>query len=128
MKFTKEEIALCRKIAEKHRKEIEVGDWYLLDKKLILVAWSNRGFLDYKENIKDCLPLWQISDCLEFLRERGFTIIQACEHSMSHEWIIEINPYESNAVKTMGHKSFEVRGGVILEALLKAVLAILEES
>ncbi|GAH07084.1 unnamed protein product, partial [marine sediment metagenome] len=68
-KPTTEEIALCKKILVKHRKEIGHGDWYLLDDKIMLVAWSNRGFRRYAENIKACTPLWQILDCLEFLHK-----------------------------------------------------------
>jgi len=125
MKFTKEEISLCKQVAEKHIKKVKYGEWYLLNGKPILCAYANEGFHKSLEAENKITPLWTISDCLEFLREKGFTITQACEHPMSNEWIIEVNPYFSNAVKIMGHKSFDVRGDTLLIACLKAVLAVL---
>jgi len=137
IKLTKEEVSLCNQVAERYRKDLHYGDWYIdtCKNSTPLVAGSVQikklkvGYEITKlvQNNKKVTPLWTISDCLEFLRERGFTIIQACEHPMSNEWIVEVNPYFSNAVKIMGHKSFDVRGDTLLIACLKALLTVLEE-
>jgi len=125
--FTPKEIEICKKVAEKERKEIKRGDWYLYDGEIHL--WDIRYKMSDDDRGKpNPVPLWQEHDCLEWLRGHGFSIIQACEHPMSHQWLVEINPYESPAYKIMGRESFDARGEFsLLEALLKAVLAILEE-
>ena len=125
MRFTTEEIALCKKIAEKYKKNNELGDWYLLEGNPILVAWSNRGFQRAKENKEVIIPLWQISDCLDWLDER------------CGDW--ELGKDRDEHGKPTGkigffwmppidkHKDNYTLGNTPLEALLKAVLAIVEE-
>ncbi|TET22353.1 MAG: hypothetical protein E3J76_04815 [Candidatus Aminicenantes bacterium] len=129
-KFTKEEISLCKQVAERHVKEIHYGVWVAEDKrKTVEVSLWNLpiGLTEKQRKEGKWTPLWTISDCLEFLREKGFIIIQACEHPMTNEWIVEVNPYFSNAVEIMGHYSFDIRGDTLLIACLKAVLAVLEK-
>ena len=118
MKFTKEEISLCEQVAEKYRKEIKYGDWYYFKEKVHLI-WAK------PEPIMDdiCIPLWTISDCLEFLGEKGRDTI-----------VIEIEPgwdVKCFAEKREVNKGYEHRveggGKTPLEACLKAVLAVLEE-
>ena len=124
MSFTKEEIALCRKITEKHRKEINFGDWYL-DYRDDSIGLYQLG-TPFKNRTK-VFPLWQISDCLEFLRKKGY-------------WFrMERRPTrEESGVKIWVFSSFDkeefwmncpsYEGKATLEACLKAVLAIVEES
>ena len=137
MKFTKDEIVLCKKITEKHRKEIEYGDWikcgdeqfiFVSEYKGLIVVYSEGGYdLSHRILRDEIIPLWQISDCLEFLRENNY--------------ILRL-PYQSNILKRgmefseclvdgKEKKEVFINGSDFmekpLEALLKAVLAILEE-
>lgn len=146
MKFTKEEISLCKQVAEKHRKDIEYGDWvYTYKKEITLVIspigkldWSirnykvlpeqeGRGFYCVHENKNEYIPLWTISDCLEFLKEKGGFIVNAHDDtgdSFSIE--IETAPGHWKGTRWLKtRKKFIGKG--LLEACLKAVLAVLEE-
>jgi hypothetical protein len=120
MKFTTEEIALCKKIAEKHRKEIYKGDWYIdvnIGDTTFLCQHGNCGSLD-----DDSVPLWQISDCLEFLRERGYRI-NLHENVLTDGTEVTLNhPERLEDITNVVYK-----GKTPLEACLKAVLAIVEE-
>jgi len=130
MKFTKEEISLCKQVAEKERKPLEYGSWYLIipkDKKAVeeICLYDSKideSFLVFSRDTTTTVPLWSISDCLEFLRERGYRV-RIDE---------EITPLSlSSNVKCYGHKSNIAVckfGTTPLEACLKAVLAVLEES
>ena len=146
MKFTKEEISLCKQIVEKHRKEVVQGDWIVNSKnKRLLVSgvelWKiQRPGLEHTmaydldpvdrledaivtldEQIKEYIPLWTISDCLEFLKKRGYRVTLFDEDLVASE---------SFHAKCYGHKSKEAFynfGKTLLVALLKAVLAVLEE-
>ena len=89
MKFTKEEKNLCRKIAKKHRKEIEYGDWYYTTEypeekyraRIYKYRWT--GMADRTINKrKEIIPLWTISDCLEFLREKFFRLRKCSDNEL----------------------------------------------
>lgn len=112
MKFTKEEISLCKQIAEKYRKEIKYGDWYEFKGKIYLQAFKSEPKMS-----STAVPLWTISDCLEFLRERGYSLNQHFED----------DGFFHVALCDAG-KEVKGRGDTDLEACLKAVLAVLEES
>jgi len=120
MKFTKEEISLCKQVAEKHRKLIEHGDWYFNERMGMTNFWFH--FAPYQGKI--FIPLWTISDCLEFLRDKGWNDIA-----------IEIRPYyddikcfaERGEVDKGCERGVTGEGKTALEACLKAVLAVLEE-
>ncbi len=121
MKFTKEEINLCKQVSERHRKEIKEGDWikYNYGKPMILLASkccinTHLKFTDEKHYF----PLWTISDCLEFLREKGYRL--KSHYDMADEvWITFSMDEKPDLFKT---------GNTDLEACLKAVaLAVLEE-
>lgn len=126
MKFTTEEIALCKAIAEKGlnktAREIDEGDWYVekdgLEPSLYVAGIS--GY-DYDEDVF----VWQISDCLEFLREKGWRSYQFTfnEKGEIRELSIVHIPF---GFRTKHH--VVINGETFLEACLKAVLAILEES
>jgi hypothetical protein len=131
MKFTKEEISLCKQVAEKHRKEVESGDWVWVRKYhnyfLVIIALvnrvqiSNEGWFD----ITGVIPLWTISDCLGFLKSRSF-----------YGSISDVGSYYETYYKKMiigendEDKSIKVYSGIVktpLEACLKVVLVVLEE-
>ena len=124
--FTKEEISLCKQIAKKHRKEIKCGDWILRNGELRLnldgkLAWLEDGRQDIIikiTNKTEIIPLWTISDCLEFLREKGFN----CFHvdSDGDEATLAVDNLRDGISASFLAKT-------PLEACLKAALATLEE-
>ncbi len=115
MKFTKEEISLCKQIAEKHRKRIVFGIWFhdLEDPEHLPFLWCN---LTDELKRKSAVPLWTISDCLEFLREKDSYI-----HFEYYGNKFEITAFVKDIDSTIKGK-----GETPLEACLKAVLAVLE--
>ena len=117
MKFTKEEVSLCKQVAERHRKEIKYGDWSLNEGGFIKV-WP------YRHNCKriELIPLWTISDCLEFLKERGYRI-NLHENVLTDGIEITLNHPE----RVEDITNYIYKGKTPLEACLKAVLAVLEE-
>jgi len=141
MKFTKTEIDLCKQIAERHRKELDVGDWFY-----VKMSDSDEPYIGCVTNtdkdrerprLWDCydasfeiaivIPPWTISDCLEFLRERkridGEIRLAYIDHH--DKYFAHIFEEDASAIRT---KIILVESGKTpLEALLKAVLAVLEE-
>jgi len=73
------------------------------------------------------LPLWTISDCLEFLREKDWYISMLYEHlGKEGGYDLDIGKLIKNTRSPEG--TFEhVIAKTPLEACLKAVLAVLEE-
>jgi len=73
MKFTKEEISLCKQIAEKHRKRIVFGIWFhdLEDPEHLPFLWCN---LTDELKRRSAVPLWTISDCLT-RRKKGKALL-----------------------------------------------------
>ncbi len=135
MKFTKEEISLCKQVAEKHRKSIIKGDWLLWDriipKEIVLVHDTfyteegnekTIGILTEQELLGggEVIPLWTISDCLEFLREKRYKAIRFNEH----EGGVGVSVFPENEFE-LGEGEY---GKTPLEACLKVVLAVLEEA
>jgi len=107
MKFTKEEISLCKQIYRKH------GE--ILDTK-----WkpSNLSWKELAKMVKDAgeMQSWTISDCLEFLK-MNFEALHWLHGNKTFQ--VEI----SSSTFCVTH----YRGKTPLEACLKAVLAVLEE-
>ena len=115
MKFTKEEISLCKQVAEKHRKEIEYGGWYLTKGEVRNNADSKWVANEFSQA---CIPLWIISDCLKFLREKSWNaVIELWSTGRDDKWLCRLNHEVSQWWS----------GKTPLEACLKAVLAVLEE-
>lgn len=119
--FTKEEISLCKQVAEGYEFPIRMGA-FVYDKKRKRIRIN-----PYKDGIcityhKSEITLPTISDCLEFLRGEGYLVR-----------LVEYERY--SGVKTItcychGHKTkgaFSKQGNKDEEACLKAVLAVLEE-
>ena len=130
MKYTQTEIKLCKEIAKKYRKKIEYGDWYIWR----LKTWRNPDtfeppricgkyeIVDIPEN-ETYIPLWTLEDCLGFLREKRWLSY--------HFYPTKQNQIELSIVRipfkfTTSDHIIKV-GDTLLEACLKAVLAILEE-
>ncbi len=152
--ITKEEIKLCKQIAEKHRKEIVQGDWIYLRKKRIICGIpfieaclvdgnylipkkdtmlmekyliNEFGFSDegYRQVSKlTWFPLWTVKDCLEFLDEK------------TTDWSLDKDIDEEGKqtgkfcfwwMASPRHKDNYTLGKTPLEACLKAVLAVLEK-
>jgi len=118
MKFTKNEIDLCKQIAEKQRKRIEKGDMYFYQDEIHL--WS-MPFKQTKDvmTTNEVIPLWTLSDCLEFLNQANSFKTQL--YNTKWNWYCKTKRYE------IGAKEYFARGKTPLEACLKAVLAVLEE-
>ena len=114
MKFTIEEISLCKQVAERYKREVEYGIWFIWGDEAPTIASGNM------KQRKDLIPLWTISDCLEFLREKGWLVRDLIE-------------YEGEFGTTFLHQSVSEEkfingdGKTPLEAFLKSVLAVLEE-
>jgi len=120
--FTPTEIELCKKIAEKERREIETGDIYLLEGKPILCAYSNKGWHRRMED--DIVPLWQEHDCLEWLMERGF-YIERLGQDDDYSWSLEI--YELDDLGMVKEIKRAFGGESKLESCQRAILAVMEE-
>lgn len=129
MKFTPEEIKLCKAIAEKHRKEIKFGLWVLYkgQEQLVVDYFRHKtestrldlyGLTRYVFET-EITPLWQIPDCLEWLYER---YEEVGVESLLDYW--EASAYLHRKVKDA--EVIDAKGKTPLEACLKAVLAILE--
>lgn len=133
MKFTTEEVALCKKIAEKYRKDLKIGMYvyqkfdksirqiYSLNKeeKEIYTVILKTGRLDslYWNNLEGgwLAPLWQISDCLEFYEDNEATVERAYQLG---------GIFHVSVISWKG--TFKGEGNSLREACLKAVLVILE--
>ena len=126
IKFTKEEIDLCKQVAEKYKKErLELGDWYLLKllhgKEQVRLYGNQRPWIILT---KDFISLWTISDCLEFFEERGFYLEGLCQID---ECEYELCISEMDDMGVVQHSERRFQGKTKLEACLKAVLAVVEE-
>jgi len=122
IKFTKEEINLCGQVAKKQKKEIKARQ-YFYNNHLKRVQWSEHR----QPKAKWAIPLWTISDCLEFLRENDWYI------SMLYEYIGKKEGYDLDIGKLMKNTrnpegTFEhFIAKTFLEICLKAVLAVIED-
>ena len=118
MKFTKEEISLCKQVAEKHRKQIEEGDWYLPysddEEPEVYLA----GITDDKANVIG-IPILSISDCLEFFEKKGFNQDFHFKRFKNGNW--------SFTAEDNKYKKVRGEGETKKAACLKAVLAVIEE-
>ncbi len=112
MKFTKEEIILCKQIAEKHRKQIGYGDWFCGTFREDFEIWTQES-----ESAQiNSFPLWTITDCLEFFNKREYTF----ERSYQLGGIFTVHFISEKGTIKGG-------GDTLLIACLKAVLAVCGE-
>lgn len=142
MKFTKKEISLCKQVAERHRRKIKTGDWLLdetgdvcLAEKIkkefatmfdvITISREVDSFSSFRyvsQGNPDITPLWTISDCLEFLKEKGLEWVDVRIHYPDTSVVIW-----ARRVKDLDQMKNYETGDTLLEACLKAVLTILKE-
>ena len=138
IKFTKEEISLCKQVAERWRKPLKIFDpvigTYLSGEEFIgyfheeLTKEKSRcrldevmvGLCETAKSTNELIPLWTISDCLEFLREKGWLVRDLIEYEGEFGTTFL---YQT----TSEDKFINGDGKTALEAFLKAVLAVLEE-
>jgi len=134
IKFTDEEISLCKQVAEKHRKEIRKGDWAIqpdranipllvVDTQMEYITLSLNYTATHDTACKSLTPLWTIFDCLEFLRERKPQL----EFELLFQTGYETEPTKPHEWQLIFHWTEMILGKTPLEACLKAVLAVLEE-
>ena len=118
MKFTPEEISLCKQVAERHLKDVPRGGWYLPREKDTEPELATINICSIKSNplFKGAIPFWTISDCLEFLRKKGYTL----EQHFEDDGFIHVALCDAGS-------EVKGRGDTDLEAFLKAVLMMLEE-
>jgi len=135
MKFTSEEIALCKKLHELGvRRKIKEGDWYILPSdsltgtipRLFDARSIAHELWEFEIN-KEGTPLWTWADAREWLREKGYWLLKHFDHA---------NDLVKNTVKIIDaktiydliHKGFiEQSGDSDLEAILKCMVEIAEK-
>ena len=134
--FTKTEIDLCKKIAEKEKRKLGIGD-YLYDKveKCICLVTDFCGIFpfalsedgkkqrdDFFDDDREWFPLWQEHNCLGWLRERNWVNCHFYPVENRVEWNIVRKPFKWSA-----DDQIIQQGETRLEALLRAVLAVMED-
>ena len=138
-KFTTKEIELCRKIAEKKKRKIQCGDYAVVEfprlgEQVILIdtQWEKQEKGIYNYSVDEVYPnyysIWQEHDCFEWLRERSYILRLSYQKDLMKK-DIEI-PDETYNGEYISREIF-IRGYYFmekpLEALLRAVLAVMEE-
>lgn len=117
MNFTREEVSLCKKIALRARKKLIYGDWWKGTGEDIFLMNIPGEILHPVDQHKDIIPLWTISDCLEFLRKKpGLHTLEITGDYHRLRWHVISN-----------WTDIAEEGETPLEAFLKAVLAVIEE-
>ena len=116
MEFTDEEINLCKQVVERHEKPIEHGDWF------IDMEIGSKPFLTLSREvpIDNLIPLWTISDCLEFFEKKEWGLPDMSWKCEVNKKVIHIRPKGKS-------KEIRFKAETLLGACLKAVLAVLEE-
>jgi len=117
-KFTKIEIELCKQVAERHRKEIEYGDWYWSSAYPKILLAMDYGFKPNEQEFAGVFKIWTISDCLEWLMTKG-TDCGVFYDPKDEIWKGYLTIIDQNCIAE--------KGKTPLEACLKAVLAVLGE-
>ena len=128
MKFSKQEINLCKQIAKKHESAIVYGDWYLYGNEIQIHLWAiSYPMAKEDRNKPRAIFLWTLEDCLEFLRGKECWLYQLKQEQKGYEiTILQLIPKKKARCT---HESITItkKGKTPLEACLKAVLAVLEE-
>jgi len=117
-KFTKEERSLCKQVAEKHRKDIKYGDWFIweADKESKAYLWKLVFDPQKSKEADQMVPLWTISDCLEWLMTKG-TDCGVFYDPKDKIWKGYLTMIDQNCIAE--------KGKTPLEACLKSVLAVI---
>ena len=119
IKFSEEEISLCKQVAEKYKKDIKSRQ-YFYNNHLEKIQWSEKG----QPKAKWAIPLWTISDCLEFFGERAFYLEGLCQID---ECEYELCISEMDDMGVVRHSERRFQGTTKLEACLKAVIEVLNK-
>lgn len=133
MRFTKEEIRLCKKLAELGvSKEIKKGDNVLYIDKIWMVRYATRtpyyltiihGEYDEDErNVRGdkVVLIWREKDCLKWLKEKCKDhVLLIHDIDDSKKWWCWFDEYHET-------RQFE-KGKTPLEALLKAMIQVVKE-
>lgn len=129
MKFTKEEIRLCKQVAGRHRKPLEYGDRYLaipknkkaVEEICLYDAKIDENSLVFSSDIITTVLLWTISDCLEFLRKNigVWYELKGITHGPPYNEPMKDFIFRAYKIETFAKTP--------LEACLKAVLAVVGE-
>ena len=141
IKFTKEEISLCKQVANTgERRALRFGDFWFYsepgsEQRIHVVSGKEAVVSLMEQQILDCFPLWTISDCLEFLESKGWQVLGITWQEVA----IKIMPFTAR-MSDPGKGDYAVvmqspekrsarmfKGTTRLCACLKAVLAVLEE-
>jgi len=125
MRFTKKEIALCKEIAHYYRKPIGFGDFFLDTdlRKPEVECCVDPSISDRYSKYLPFIPLWTFEDARKWLGERdkfGILILR-------YQVILRKKHKECLATVYEKDKYYEAEGQTPLEAMLKVVLAVLEE-
>ncbi len=147
IEFTKEEMILCEQLANRHRKDLKIGMyvWREFDKTIRLIYKLDEKEKDIytvytsvilKTEIFEKLfwnnleggwltPLWTISDCIFWLREKGFYL---SINTLGEYWtcLAYKNIFDEEN-KNIGPRIF-FQEKTLFSALLKIVLAVLGEA
>lgn len=112
MDFNKEQINLCMRIAVWYKKKIESGDYWMGMDSHPVLSNGNIG-------LKSAIPLWQIHDCFNFFRKRGYRV-------KLDEDAVGDRPFTMSCYGHKTDKAFRICGATDLAACLNAVLLLVE--
>ncbi len=118
-KFTKAEKDLCKKIAEKKACVFLIGegDYYLWGNGQFVKLCTGKLHDEFHEG--EFIPLWQEHDCLKWLRKRCKHHVLLIHEEDEAEWWGWFDEYHET-------QQYD-KGKTPLEALLRVVLAVMEE-
>jgi len=123
-KWSKEEISLCKQVAEKYIKPMEYGDWWNDRKKETLLVSIKKWIMSEDIVKEEMFPLWTISDCISWLREKGFYL---SINTLGEYWTCLAYKHIFNEKdKDIGPRIF-FQEQTLLSVLLKIILAVFEE-
>ena len=116
MELNGTEVDLINQIEKKYRKEINYGNWYEFKGQLYLYRVKGGNL-----RASDCIPVWTVSDCLEFLKNRNY--YYSIYDQVGNGTVIDIS------LLVDGQRSMQdqLHGQTLLEVCLLAVLVVLED-
>ena len=117
MKFSTEEITLCKEIAKYYRKPIGFGDWFY-DEEIEHIGIHVYTMI-LEEDVSGKIPLWTWQDARDWLRKEGYELTRF----FSYVNKVGISFYK----KGVQLSSLCGEGKTDLEAILKVILEILKE-
>lgn len=140
--FTPTEIDFCKKIAEKEQdwSRVDWGSLVLYEDKIQIVInyfkspnhpvinlADNEDHQDQIYNVLKLIPLWQEHDCLEWLRKKGWRVLDVyCNGKVNSpdHYSLAILPWDGKVSDNKDVMQFDEK--TLLLCFLRAVLAVLE--